>query len=40
MIEKLKAYFANNFKTTTTDIEKVVSAFIEKTVKKNYPENW
>ena len=35
MTEQLKAYFANNFKTTTTDIEQVVSAFKEKTVKKN-----
>ena len=34
MTEQLKAYFANNFKTTTTDIEQVVSAFKEKTVKK------
>ncbi len=35
MTEILKTYFANNFQTATTEIEKVVSAFIEKTVKKN-----
>jgi CRP-like cAMP-binding protein len=35
MTEILKTYFANNFQTTKTEIEKVVSAFIEKTVKKN-----
>jgi CRP-like cAMP-binding protein len=35
MTEQLKAYFANNFQTTTTEIEKVVSSFKEKTVKKN-----
>ena len=35
MTEILKTYFANNFQTTTTEIEKVVSAFIEKTVIKN-----
>jgi CRP-like cAMP-binding protein len=35
MTEKLKTYFANNFQTTTAEIEQVVSAFKEKSVKKN-----
>jgi len=35
MTEQLKTYFANNFQTTTTEIEQVVSAFKEKSVKKN-----
>ncbi|MFN8863740.1 MAG: Crp/Fnr family transcriptional regulator [Flavobacteriales bacterium] len=35
MTEILKAYFASNFQTTTTEIEQVVSAFKEKSVKKN-----
>ena len=35
MTEILKTYFSNNFQTTTTEIEQVVSAFKEKIVKKN-----
>ncbi len=35
MTEQLKTYFANNFQTTTAEIEQVVSAFKEKIVKKN-----
>jgi CRP-like cAMP-binding protein len=35
MTEQLKTYFANNFRTTTTEIEKLVSAFKAISVKKN-----
>ena len=35
MTEKLKTYFANNFRTTSTEIEQLVSVFEAKFVKKN-----
>lgn len=35
MTEQLTTYFANNFRTTPTEVEKLVSAFKEKSVKKN-----
>jgi CRP-like cAMP-binding protein len=35
MTEQLKKYFANNFQTTPTEVEKLVPAFKEKSVKKN-----
>lgn len=35
MTEKLKTYLAYNFQTTPTEIEKILSAFQEKRVKKN-----
>jgi len=35
MTEQLKTYFANNFQATTAEIEQVVSAFKERSVKKN-----
>jgi CRP-like cAMP-binding protein len=35
MTEILKTYLANNFQTSATEIEQVVTAFTEKTVKKN-----
>jgi CRP-like cAMP-binding protein len=35
MTEQLSKYFANNFRTTTTETEQLVSAFKAKSIKKN-----
>ena len=35
MKEQLRTYFANNFKATPIEVEKLVTAFKEKSVKKN-----